>query len=400
MSAMAQLACCIARGAKVKTPRGEVSIEDVAVGDEVIVVDPQTLEQHVGRVTAVRSAMREAGRLDGLTLTSAHPLFDPEKSEWAPAGDWLLGVRATVQTVNGPRRVARAERFVGVEEVFDLGVDHPLHTFVADGVVVHNKEPRGHGRGAVCATSLGDLTEDGASCVCAHPDQTGTVSCPTNGSAAVCQCDDDYVFFSDWRQARGGSTAAVTDGAKWRRAPCTADAGLAVVPREDGGSTHALRVAPGACGELELFGAGADARAGEMTLLVNGAVTALTPLVVADQLVLIGLAPDVDGGVRFFTGLAASPGVATERVAANTWHRVAWSVDVEGTAARVYPRVGLAPDFGAAEFSAPGDTGSLTEWYADGGHFEVAGAPTRLRLGISVPSEAEVLITDFGLKAR
>lgn len=174
-----------------------------------------------------------------------------------------------------------------------------------------------------------------------------------------------------------------------------------MVPREDGGSLlNALRVAPGACGELELLGVGASARAGELTLSVNGAVTAPTPLVMADELVLLGLAPEADGGVRFFTGLTSTPALATESVAANAWHRVSWSFDVEATGSRVYPRVGTAPDLSAAQFAAPDETRSLTDWYADGGAFSVSSAPRRLRVGVSTPSEVDVLITDFALRSR
>ncbi len=398
MSAMAQLACCIARGAKVKTPRGEVRIEDVAVGDEVIVVDAQTLEQHVGRVTAVRSAMREAGRLDGLTLTSAHPLFDPEKKEWAPAGDWLLGVRATVQTVNGPRRVARAERFVGVEEVFDLSVDHPLHTFVADGVVVHNKK---NVSGRPCpGPDGGQVASTDESCECAHPEDRGVFECPFDGGIAECWCSRDVLFFSDWRTASGRTGDAVTDGAKWTHVPCAADAGLEVVPVEikTSPSRTALRIAPGACGVVEVQREG---RLGEVMLNVSGSVSAPTPLVMVDDLVLIGLAPDADGGVRLFTGSTSTPAIATDAIAPNQWHVVSWSVDVNATRLQIYPRVGgITPDLTAAQFSAPSASMSLTEWYATGGGFPVSAAPTRLRLGVSSPSEVEVLFSGFTLKPR
>jgi hypothetical protein len=43
----------------------------------------------------------------------------------------------TVQRV----AVERVTHEGGVVEVFDLSVDHPVHTFVADGIVVHNKPP-------------------------------------------------------------------------------------------------------------------------------------------------------------------------------------------------------------------------------------------------------------------
>ncbi|PZR04997.1 MAG: hypothetical protein DI536_33095 [Archangium gephyra] len=84
---MAQFACpnsCIARGTPVKTPRGLKNIEDVSVGDEVVVVDPASLDEHVGVVTAVRSATRECARVDTLRLTPA-PVVRHRHSESVPA---------------------------------------------------------------------------------------------------------------------------------------------------------------------------------------------------------------------------------------------------------------------------------------------------------------------------
>ncbi len=142
MSAAVSQACfvCVARGAKVKTPRGPRNIEEFVVGDEVYAVEPETGVQHLTRITGIRTAKRECGAIDGLRLTSTHPLYDPVRHEWAPAGDWLLGVRTVLLTINGPKQVTQVQRFVGVDDVFDLSVEHPAHTFVVDGVVVHNKD--------------------------------------------------------------------------------------------------------------------------------------------------------------------------------------------------------------------------------------------------------------------
>lgn len=126
---------CVARGSRVRVPRGEQLIEDLAVGDEIICVDPDTGEEATGRLAAVRSLHRECVRLNDLTLTSDHPVYCPVTREWAPAGDWALGKRTVLHGVE----LSRVEVYAGVHEVFDLTVDHPLHNFVANGVLVHNK---------------------------------------------------------------------------------------------------------------------------------------------------------------------------------------------------------------------------------------------------------------------
>ncbi|MGV3625710.1 MAG: Hint domain-containing protein [Archangium sp.] len=186
LSALAQLACppqCIARGTPVKTPKGTRNIEALEVGDEITVVDPSSLEEHRGVITAVRSATRECARLGALRLTPSHPLFDTEKNEWAPAGDWLLGLRTHYATLDGPKEVSNIERFVGVDQVFDLTVDHPLHTFVADGVVVHNKQRLPPADGG-CVDSFGAVTAAGTPCDCQIG--TGVIECV--GFSARCSC--------------------------------------------------------------------------------------------------------------------------------------------------------------------------------------------------------------------
>lgn len=148
---------CVARGARVRTPGGLQRIEELAVGDEVSCFDPDSGEWAAGRLSAIQSARRETHRLSfeggELTVTSDHPLFCPRTRAWAPAGDWVLGKRTTLlhAAPGEPARivVVEAASFAGVAEVFDLTVDHPLHTFVAEGVLVHNKsQPLRQCRGA------------------------------------------------------------------------------------------------------------------------------------------------------------------------------------------------------------------------------------------------------------
>lgn len=110
-------------------------------------VDPDTGQLVAARITAIRTAERECVQLgfaDGeLTATSDHPLYCPQTRQWAPAGDWALGKRTQLLRVEAegvtPVVLGRTSTFAGIHQVFDLTVDHPLHNFVANGVLVHNK---------------------------------------------------------------------------------------------------------------------------------------------------------------------------------------------------------------------------------------------------------------------
>jgi hypothetical protein len=148
-AALAASSClfCVARGSRVRTPRGERLIEELAVGDEVLCVDPVTGVLVAAALREVRSAVRECVSLSfagvELVVTSDHPLYCPATREWAPAGDWALGRRTQLLHVDGetvaPVAVERVSAFAGVRTVFDLTVEHPLHNFVANGALVHNK---------------------------------------------------------------------------------------------------------------------------------------------------------------------------------------------------------------------------------------------------------------------
>jgi hypothetical protein len=145
-------ATCVARGTRIRTPRGDRAVEELQPGDEVFCVDPDTGARVAGTLEAIRVARRECVRLDfgegSLICTPDHPLYDPVSRAWADAGDWALGRRSTLlhvplEVTEAPRRldVGAHSTGVGVREVFDLTVAHPLHNFVAEGVLVHNKSP-------------------------------------------------------------------------------------------------------------------------------------------------------------------------------------------------------------------------------------------------------------------
>jgi hypothetical protein len=176
---------CVARGSRIRVPGGTRLIESLQVGDEVLCAEPGTGALHVTRVTAMRRTRRECVRLGPLTLTADHPVYSPSDSSWAPAGDWALGTRTDLLVFETERAqakpVERSQREAGVHEVFDLTVEHPLHNFIAEGILVHNKQP------APCFTDAGLST--GASCSCSDGGAS-TVRCidGISGGPGECGC--------------------------------------------------------------------------------------------------------------------------------------------------------------------------------------------------------------------
>jgi hypothetical protein len=165
------------------------------VGHDVIAVDPQTGATCQTRLVAMVKSTRECGTLGfrdrRLLVTSDHPIFDPMERRFAPAGDWLLGKRTHLAEVTATGLVAiridSVQVFSRIEDVFDLTVEHPWHTFVAETVLVHNKQPAGctfpDGGGFVSYTGPTDGIEP---CGCANGRQ-GLWRCASSGARATCE---------------------------------------------------------------------------------------------------------------------------------------------------------------------------------------------------------------------
>lgn len=185
---------CVARGSRIRTPRSLRLVEALTIGDEVVAVNPHTGEHEVTTIVDVRSSEREHGSLvfEGSTLnvTSDHPLFDPETREFHPAGDWLLGLRTRLLSFDGevttPIDVKATRVFAGLEAVFDLTVASALHTFVAEGVVVHNKpQPSCRAPNGERAPFVGDPAAR-TTCRCADGG-IGRWDCDRYGAEAECR---------------------------------------------------------------------------------------------------------------------------------------------------------------------------------------------------------------------
>ena len=191
-SLVGALACgptsCIARGSRVRTPGGDRQIEEVEEGDQILCVDPNSGQLVTATVSTTRSAHRECVRLSyaGLELlaTSDHPLYCPISRQWAPAGDWALGEKTHLLRVVAegviPVTVEQVSTFAGVHEVFDLTVDHELHNFIANDVLVHNKQ-----NPALCYLPDRQPTMNNETCTCQNGGQ-GRVQCSGGGSSATC----------------------------------------------------------------------------------------------------------------------------------------------------------------------------------------------------------------------
>lgn len=130
---------CLVEGTPVRTPSGERPVESIAVGDRLLTrTDATNLIEVV--VRDVRQATSTRGLQFGLkngrtlSLTPEHPVAIP--GGWRNAGELEIG--DDVLTETGTTSIAAISRIREKRRVFDLSVS-PEHTFLAAGVLVHNK---------------------------------------------------------------------------------------------------------------------------------------------------------------------------------------------------------------------------------------------------------------------
>ena len=133
---------CFPAGTKIATPRGTVSIETLASGDEVFAVDTdgRTVRTSVKVLFISKSPVMEIRTGEEvLAATEEHPV-SIGKGRFRQAGNLQPGDRI-LKWKDGrlvERKVHGISPPVGDELVFNLQVEAP-NTFIADGIVVHNK---------------------------------------------------------------------------------------------------------------------------------------------------------------------------------------------------------------------------------------------------------------------
>lgn len=166
---------CIEESTLVRTPEGSMAIGELEVGDAVVSIDPSTGIESTTRVARVVRAWAWCERLvvDGRSvwLTEEHPLYSPEVAGFRPAESWLTGELQRTLSDEGADLATTHGRWLDQRpcRVVDLTVDAEPHTFVAAGIVVHNKST---GEPSVCVddedclegyvcNGLGDCVPDG-----------------------------------------------------------------------------------------------------------------------------------------------------------------------------------------------------------------------------------------------
>jgi hypothetical protein len=140
---------CVVSGTAVRTPEGVRPIESLRTGDVILTLDEKN-DLVRGRIVALSAApARSWLRVtlqDGtqVQVTDAHPLAMHNKTDkslsWAEARSVRVG--DSLVTEHGAQTARKIERLHGLTTVFDLTVE-PHESFLADGVLVHNKRKRG-----------------------------------------------------------------------------------------------------------------------------------------------------------------------------------------------------------------------------------------------------------------
>jgi hypothetical protein len=141
---------CFAAGTPIHTDHGDVAIENIHEGDEVLARDNATGKQELQRVTALTPLhkdslldMRIEGEHDALRPSTSHPFWvkrGDAPPAWIPTGEMRVG--DLVQSLQGNwRRVVAITPLPGQETVFNFTVDKNHDYFVGQtGFLVHNEE--------------------------------------------------------------------------------------------------------------------------------------------------------------------------------------------------------------------------------------------------------------------
>jgi intein/homing endonuclease/predicted lipid-binding transport protein (Tim44 family) len=133
---------CFPPGTAITTPSGRKNIETLAAGDEILAVDQKgrTVATRVKTIFVTRSPLLKIETPAGnLLTTTEHPLALGE-GRFRAAGE-LKANDPVLQWEKGRIKIERIQAITagaGEALVFNLEVEAP-HTFIAEGLVVHNK---------------------------------------------------------------------------------------------------------------------------------------------------------------------------------------------------------------------------------------------------------------------
>lgn len=127
---------CVAADTAIATPRGDVAVQSLAIGDEVWAYDTARKERVATPVIALFEG--EAHRLvslGDLRVTGEHPIY--ADGAWVAARDVRAGARLLTTQLE-PRTLPSIATIDTKARVYDVSVASP-HNFFAGGVLVHNK---------------------------------------------------------------------------------------------------------------------------------------------------------------------------------------------------------------------------------------------------------------------
>ena len=133
---------CFLAGTKITmADRTEKPIEKIAVGDMVLAYDEKTGDLKPDRVSVVHEPVEADGYLivnETLLLTRAHPVLTP--AGWKEIGGLAVGDKL----IGADKKeivIASIKASPGKVTVYNFATN-PYETYVANGIIVHNKPPR------------------------------------------------------------------------------------------------------------------------------------------------------------------------------------------------------------------------------------------------------------------